>query len=109
MFLCFFSHGLISLPCPLESVFSALLTLTEIPHHGRRLCPYLTSSVFFMLHRLYYSVTIGFWPLFRTEDEWPDQLSRVWGDAKLYNSLMFKGKLTLRDFQKSFIYILFQF
>lgn len=30
-----------------------------------------------------FCVTIGFWPLFRTEDERPDQLSRVWGDAKL--------------------------
>lgn len=76
-----FFHGLIS--CPVLESSSVSSTLTQIPSSWSAVVPVLTSVSLHVASSVLFCVTIGFWPLFRTDDEWPDQLSRVWGDAKL--------------------------
>lgn len=77
-----FFHGLTSLPCPGVCRHCSFHADSD-PHVGSlpvfeiQCLLHVASSVLFCV------TTIGFWPFSRTEDEWPDQLSRVWGDAKL--------------------------
>lgn len=77
-----FFHGLISCPV-VESVFGVLHTDTDPLLMVSSCARFLTSVSLPVASSVLFCVTLGFRPLFRTEDEWPDQLSRVWGDAKL--------------------------
>lgn len=77
-----FFHGLISCPV-VGSVFGVLHTDTDpllMVGSCARFFDICVPSCCIICTILCYS---WFLATFQNEDEWPDQLSRVWGDAKL--------------------------
>lgn len=79
-----FFHGLISLPCSGVCLQRSFHTDAD-PSSRSAVVPSLTSVSLRVASSVLLCVTIGFWPLFRTEDEWMNGLTSYLGFGEMQN------------------------